>query len=176
MTSFNVIVALTERHRGIGAEGRLPWELRGELARFARLTKGAGNNAVIMGRKTWESLPRAPLVGRHNIVLSRAHFDASGAVTKTSVAEAIEYCVSSKFDEAWVIGGAQVYDAFADVTLDRAEVTYVQHPFHCDTFMSPRLLDNLEATMALISVEECAVDGVEWTYRSYARPRTPGCQ
>lgn len=176
MTSFNVIVAFAECDHGIGAEGCLPWKLPGDLARFARLTKGDGNNAIIMGRKTWESLPVRPLVGRHNIVLSRTLLDAPGSVTKTSVQDAVSYCVSSGFDEVWVIGGAQVYAAFADIALDRAEITRVRGRFTCDTFMPTSLLDKLEATMVLTGVEECTgKHAVGWTYRSYARPKTRDC-
>ena len=68
---MNLIVAYC-RNRGIGFKNKLPWKLSSDMNRFKNLTIGDGNNAVIMGRNTWESLPQKfkPLPKRSNIVLS----------------------------------------------------------------------------------------------------------
>nr|AIF25479.1 dihydrofolate reductase (folA) [uncultured marine group II/III euryarchaeote SAT1000_51_D10] len=101
----------------IGREGRLPWRLASDMARFKRLTEGAGSNSVIMGRKTWDSLPDSfrPLPERVNIVMSRdTGWLAEGAETALYVGRAIELAFAEGSEECWVIGGAQVYEMFLD--------------------------------------------------------------
>jgi len=101
----------------IGREDRLPWRLASDMARFKRLTEGAGSNSVIMGRKTWDSLPDSfrPLPERVNIVMSRdTGWLAEGAETALYVGRAIELAFAEGSEECWVIGGAQVYEMFLD--------------------------------------------------------------
>ena len=101
----------------IGRDGGIPWRLPEDLTRFKRLTLG---HTVIMGRLTWDSLPASvrPLPGRRNIVLTRdPQFAAAGAETITALDD-------MALDDAWVIGGAQVY-ALALPLAARCEVTEV---------------------------------------------------
>ena len=107
----------------IGRGGGLPWRLRTDLRRFRALTLG---KPVIMGRKTWDSIPGRPLPGRLNIVLSRQpEFEAAGAVVCDNFAEAIEMAreqaTEDGQDEICVIGGA---DLFA-LALSRAKRMYL---------------------------------------------------
>jgi dihydrofolate reductase len=95
----------------IGARGALPWRLKSDLALFKALTLG---KPVIMGRRTWESLPRRPLPGRMNIVLSRdGAFEPAGAVVTDDFSEAVqigrEQAEDDGKDEVCVIGGAEVF-------------------------------------------------------------------
>ncbi|HEY1415128.1 MAG TPA: dihydrofolate reductase [Caulobacteraceae bacterium] len=95
----------------IGAGGALPWRLKSDLALFRDLTMG---KPVIMGRKTWDSLPRRPLPGRTNIVLSRnGSFAPSGAVVCEDFAEAAEIgreqATEDGVGEVCVIGGAALF-------------------------------------------------------------------
>lgn len=95
------------RNGVIGKNGTLPWHLPEDLAHFKRTTLGA---PVIMGRKTWDSLPPRfrPLPGRLNIVVTRqADWLADGALRAGSLAEACALCPADT--DAWVIGGAEVY-------------------------------------------------------------------
>jgi dihydrofolate reductase len=88
----------------IGADGTLPWHLPEDLADFRALTTGM---TVVMGRRTWESLPPKfrPLPGRRNVVLTRQpSYDAPGAEIRTDLANAL-----ATADDVWVIGGASVY-------------------------------------------------------------------
>ena len=64
---YNLIVACSNNY-GIGNNGKLPWNIPNDLKRFSKLTKGNGNNAIVMGRKTWDSLPIKPLPNRINII------------------------------------------------------------------------------------------------------------
>jgi dihydrofolate reductase len=107
----------------IGRKGGLPWRLSTDLKRFRALTLG---KPVIMGRKTWDSIPRRPLPGRLNIVLSRQpEFEAAGAVVCDNFAEALEMAreqaLEDEKDEICVIGGA---DLFA-LALSRAKRIYL---------------------------------------------------
>lgn len=99
------------RNGVIGNAGRLPWRLKSDLAIFRAVTMG---KPVIMGRKTWESLPRKPLPGRTNIVLSRdPGFEAAGAVVCQDFSEAVqiarEQAHDDGADEVCVIGGASLF-------------------------------------------------------------------
>lgn len=107
------------RGGAIGAGGALPWHLPEDLALFRRLTTGS---TVVMGRRTWESLPDRfrPLPGRTNVVLTRdPAWSAAGAVRAGSVAE-----VLAAHERLWVIGGGAVYAAFLPHA-DRLVVTDV---------------------------------------------------
>ncbi|MEW6091941.1 MAG: dihydrofolate reductase [Pseudomonadota bacterium] len=103
----------------IGRDNGLPWKLSGDMAHFKRVTMG---KPVIMGRKTWESLPRKPLPGRPNIVVTRdPSYRAEGAevVTGTDAALKRGLALASGLgvDEVAVIGGAQLYaDMFDHAT------------------------------------------------------------
>lgn len=90
----------------IGIKGDLPWRLPGDLARFKAATAG---HAVLMGRSTWDSLPRKPLPGRDNLVLSRSTQAFAGATGFQNLDDALAYA-SERHDVLWVIGGAAVYE------------------------------------------------------------------
>ena len=92
----------------IGREGAIPWQLPEDIAHFKAVTMG---HPVVMGRKTWDSLPQRfrPLTGRRNIVVTRQNaWTATGAETVGSLADALEL---AKPDFAWVIGGGELYTA-----------------------------------------------------------------
>jgi len=102
--SLNLIVAHDETLL-IGRDGDLPWRLPNDLKHFKALTLG---QTVLMGRKTWESLPRRPLPGRENRVLTRdAQYQAEGATVFTELAAALSAPVQGAL---FVIGGAALYD------------------------------------------------------------------
>lgn len=102
----------------IGRDGGIPWHVPEDMAHFKTLTTGC---AVVMGRRTWESLPPRfrPLPGRRNIVLTRqAGYGAEGADVVSALADAVTE------DETWVIGGAEIY-RLALPTATRCEVTEI---------------------------------------------------
>lgn len=121
-----VLIAGLGRHREIGRDNGLLWHLPGDLPRFKALTMG---HAVIMGRKTWDSLPERfrPLPGRRNIVLSRQPaLQLAGAEVFPTLDEALAACASDA--DVFVIGGAQIY-AQALPRADRLELTEVDAAF-----------------------------------------------
>lgn len=127
-TRLNLIYARA-RNGVIGRDNQLPWHLPEDLAHFKRTTLGC---PVIMGRKTWESLPPRfrPLPGRLNIVVTRdPRWQSEGARVAHSLAEARDLCPPGS--DAWVIGGALVY-AQALPLAGRAVVTEIDADFDGD--------------------------------------------
>jgi dihydrofolate reductase len=115
---LSIIVAISENNV-IGRDGKLPWHLSGDLRRFKRLTTG---RAIIMGRRTWESIGR-PLPGRASIVISRQPgWDADGAIVAPDLDAAIaSACQYSLENEVFIVGGAAIYG----LALLRAERLYL---------------------------------------------------
>jgi dihydrofolate reductase len=139
----------------IGADGGLPWHLPEDLALFRRLTMGT---TVVMGRRTWESLPERfrPLPGRTNVVLTTdPHWSADGAQTAASVEQ-----VLVEHGSFWVIGGGAVYASFLAHT-DRLVVTDVDALVEGDAW-APALDDGWQLT------ERTPADG--WTTSSSGLP------
>ncbi|KAI0024772.1 dihydrofolate reductase [Xylariomycetidae sp. FL0641] len=168
---LTLVVAAT-RNMGIGRNGTLPWTgLRKEMAYFARVTKRLPTdaqppaaNAVIMGRKTWDSIPPRfrPLAGRLNLVISRGHAASSSPpppavvasspppnpaepVRVASLEQAVAYLQQARTGtagagRAFVIGGAQIYGAALRLpAARRVLLTRVLGDFECDTFFPLRL-------------------------------------
>ena len=106
------MIAAIGKNRELGRENKLLWHIPDDLERFKQLTAG---HPVIMGRKTFESILGylgKPLPGRKNIVVSRnPTWEHEGAVTATSLGEAIEQAAETGTNEAFIIGGAQIYEA-----------------------------------------------------------------
>jgi dihydrofolate reductase len=116
----------------IGRNGRLPWRIPDDMRRFRVLTLG---KPCIMGRKTWESLPKKPLPGRSNIVVTRdRNFHAEGAAVVDSLDEA--FARAGDVPEICVIGGAEIYRAaLPQATL--IHLTQVHADIDGDTRMPP---------------------------------------
>ena len=118
----------------IGKDNSLPWHLPADLKRFKALTMG---KPMIMGRKTFESLPGL-LPGRRHIVLTRREsWDSDGAEVARSVEEAIALArQDNDGGEIAVVGGAAIYDVFRPLA-ERIELTEVHADFEGDTIMKP---------------------------------------
>ena len=125
------LVFAVARNGPIGANGRLPWHLPDDLKRFRALTTG---HTVVMGRKTWASLPRA-LPGRQNVVVTRDHaFRAPGADVAHSLDEALD--IATMPPPVFCIGGAELYAS----ALPRASVlhlTEIDRDFEGDVRLPP---------------------------------------
>ncbi|KAF9620068.1 hypothetical protein IFM89_010718 [Coptis chinensis] len=147
--TYQVIVAATPS-MGIGKDGKLPWRLPSDLNFFKEVTMTTSElgktNAVIMGRKTWESIPQKyrPLPGRLNVVLTR--FGSSNIASAENVvvcgglASALEilagppYCLS--IEKVFVIGGGQIFsEALNAPECEAIHITEIETNIECDTFM-----------------------------------------
>jgi dihydrofolate reductase len=123
-----IIIAAMAENQVIGMHNALPWSLKEDMAHFRKLTAGW---PCIMGRKTWESLPKKPLPGRLNIVLSRTAVSLSGVLTVSSLEKALQHC--EEFQKVFVCGGASVY-AEALALADKIELTVIHRHYKGDAF------------------------------------------
>ena len=133
--TFRSLIVARAKNSVIGRDGDMPWRLSTDLKRFRSLTSG---KPVIMGRKTWESLPRRPLPNRPNIVVSRnSDYRAEDAWLTSDLASA--YAMASAMaqkagvDEVFVIGGAGLYEE-AIRHADRMHITEVDADIEGDTY------------------------------------------
>jgi dihydrofolate reductase len=129
------LILAKARNGVIGQGNSLPWHLPEDMAHFKRVTMGC---PVIMGRKTWDSLPPKfrPLPGRANIVVTRREtWNENGAQPARDLRTALQLCEQSA--HAWVIGGAQMY-ALAEPLADTAVVTEIELEVEGDAF-APKL-------------------------------------
>jgi len=128
---FKIIVANCVG-RGIGYKGRLPWNLSRDITRFKQLTIGEGNNAIIMGRNTWESISKRSLPQRDNLILSTV---LQGEHFFSSIDKIKKFCRDKKYDDVWVIGGKNIYEQFiSDEDVKNIYITKINKKFECDTF------------------------------------------
>ena len=118
---------------GIGYNNKLPWSnIQGDLPRFKELTTGKN---VVMGKRTWESLPIKPLPNRHNYVMSKVAIP--GAVTMGD----IKLLPNTAGNDAWVIGGITVIQQCWDM-IDEIHLTKTFAEYTCDTFINLLQLEN----------------------------------
>lgn len=150
----------------IGKDGTLPWHLPEDLAHFKRTTLGC---PVIMGRKTWDSLPGRfkPLPGRTNIVITRQpNWQENGCKTASSLREALLIC--EHIANVWVIGGAQVY-TLAEPLATSAVVTEIEQDFEGDA-MAPTLGANWHE---VARERHVAANGLAFSFVTYHRADNP---
>jgi dihydrofolate reductase len=140
---INIIVAFSKNY-GIGFKNNLPWAyLKKDMILFSKRTTGSGNNAVIMGKNTWLSIPegRRPLQNRTNIVISSScSYLAGNPHIFSSINDAMLYFEREpSYDEIWVIGGSRLYNEFLNTyyaKINRVYITYVCGDYDCDTFIT----------------------------------------
>jgi len=163
-----VIVAALARNGVIGRDGRLPWYLPDDLRHFKALTMG---HALIMGRKTFASLPGL-LPGRPHIVLSRnADFSAPGAAVVHTLADALMLATRMAVGPAFVIGGGELYAAALPLA-DRLELTEIDADFAGDTrFPVFERRDWREVARE----QRVAADGIAYAFVRYERATAEAC-
>lgn len=146
MRFFSIIVAVDKKN-GIGKDGKIPWALPSDMKHFKAMTTETSSsgktNAVIMGRKTWESLPEKwrPLPHRLNVVLTqdKNYSVPSNVVKSQGLDEALRVLDSKEYqktvDKIFVIGGANVYaQALVHPRCQRVYLTVIDKEFGCDAF------------------------------------------
>ena len=174
---FSIIVAV-DKDFGIGKDGGLPWNLPGDMKHFKEVTtlsEGKGLvNAVIMGRKTWQSIPEKfrPLPDRLNIILTRdAHFSLPSGVLKASgLNEALhlleESSLASKVGKVFVIGGAEIFKiAVGHSQCREIFLTHIRQSFQCDRFFPSLPPSFKEASRSGPFVK----DGPEYSFVTYRK-------
>lgn len=109
------VIAALDRARLIGKNGTLPWHYPADLKRFRRLTVG---HTVVMGRKTWASLPKKPLAKRHNLVLTSTSIEGVDCFTD------LESALAASSGDVWIIGGARLFAEAVEVA-DVVDLTWI---------------------------------------------------
>ena len=157
------LIAAVAKNRALGKDGQLLWHLPEDMRYFRETTRG---KPVIMGRKTWESLPDAfrPLPGRRNIVISRnPAYDAPGATLAGSLEEAVR--LTQDDAEVFVIGGAEIYLQALPLA-QRLYLTEVTRDFAADAFF-PEFSKDTWKEVSRSEVKNGA--GLDFTFAVYQR-------
>ena len=175
------MIAAVCHNNGIGFEGRLPWRLKNEMSYFTRVTSTSTDgkrNAVIMGRKTWQSIPPKfrPLVNRVNVVLSQTLSEVPKGADYLfpSLRQSIE--VLSKddsIDKMFVIGGQEVYkEAIDSNEFEYIYLTRIDGHFQCDAFfpeVDPKQFENITEEDKDIPQEVQEENGLKYQFFLYKR-------
>ena len=167
--NLSLIVAIAQNN-AIGKDNDLLWHISDDLKRFKSLTSG---HPVIMGRNTWNSLPRRPLPKRRNVVLTHdEHFCDDGAEVAHSLNQVFDLLRDE--DESFVLGGAAIYRQMLPF-VQRMYVTWVWQDFDADVFFP--IIDL--SLFAKVSETERLVDpesGLQFSYANYERrPAQKNC-
>ncbi|MDR0315629.1 MAG: dihydrofolate reductase [Treponema sp.] len=160
-----IIIAAMAENLVIGKDNALPWSIKEDMAHFKELTKGW---PCIMGRKTWESLPKRPLPGRRNIIVSRSMKDADvvspGAAESTeviicsSLSAAIEHCAA--YQKVFICGGASIYREAIPLA-HTMELTLIHRSYDGDTFFP--------SIDSAVWAKTASVDFDKFSWVSYSR-------
>jgi len=144
---YSLLVAMDQNHL-IGMQGKLPWRLPADVKYFKEVTMG---HPIVMGRRTWESLPKRPLPGRRNIVISsNPDYQAPGAEVIANP-ESLAGMVGA--EEVFIIGGGTIFKHFMPQA-DRLYVTEIDAKFTGDTYFPAFDLEEWD----LISAREGEID------------------
>ena len=128
---FSIIACISKGNRAIGYENRLLYHIKSDMTRFRELTTG---HVIIMGRKTFESLPNGALPNRRNIVISKTREQITGCEVFASLEEALAGSKEAAEDECFIIGGASIYEQALPFA-DKLYLTIVEkEPEAADTF------------------------------------------
>lgn len=154
-----IIIAAVAKNGVIGKDGKLPWNIKEDLEHFKELTL---NHTIIMGRKTFESLPIKPLPKRKTIVVTRNNIEGYDGklVVKKTINEAIEYAKNRGDEKIFLIGGQSIYREGLDYA-DKIELTHIKKDYEGDTFFPT--IDKTK--WKLVKTE----DKKEYSFDSYIR-------
>jgi dihydrofolate reductase len=160
-----IIIAAISENNVIGKDNAIPWSIKEDLAHFKELTLGW---PCIMGRKTWESLPKRPLPGRLNIIVSgslkNANLVSPGVTESTkvkicsSLSAAIEHCAA--YQKIFICGGASIYHEAIPLA-HTMELTHIHSSYDGDTFFPP-----IDPT---VWVKTASVDFDKFSWVSYSK-------
>jgi len=178
-------IAAVDQSWGIGKKNDLPWRLKSEMKHFVRVTTAkkdtSKKNAVLMGRRTWESIPNnfKPLKNRLNVVLSGTMDQVQlpeGVLLCRSLEEAVQRLSQEPdIENVFCIGGASAYRQLCESSAlcGKIYLTHIQGEYDCDVFY-PRLDTSAqgafkEVTEESVSQEEQEEEGVKYSYKVYER-------
>ena len=150
MNNIN-IVAAADLNNGIGLNNKLPWYNPDDLKWFSKITKGNKKNVIIMGKNTWNGLPKQPLPDRENIILSTTE-EFNGETYKSFASEERlwNYVREREFEDVWIIGGGKVYEYFINKPyITGVYISRIKEEYNCDTFFP-----NIPKNLKLLKIEK----------------------
>nr|AIA17705.1 Dihydrofolate reductase [uncultured bacterium] len=157
MSEIVLVVAIAQ-NGVIGNSGLIPWHISDDMKRFKALTLG---HTIVMGRKTWDSLPRKPLPGRINVVVTRQKdWQADGAV----VAHSLDEAIAGTSGAVMVIGGAEIYERALPLA-SRIELTEIHQDFDGDA----RFVLDRTGWHETLRQEHVTPDGLRYSYVTLTR-------
>ncbi|MFF2752845.1 dihydrofolate reductase [Psychrobacillus sp. NPDC058041] len=158
------LIVAHDPNRVMGLDNKMPWHIPGDLAYFKNKTM---SKAIVMGRKTYESIGRV-LPGRKNIIITRnPSYKVDGAEVVSSIEEALKIA-ESFHEEVMIIGGEQIFKEVLSKA-DRLYITYIQNVFEGDTFFPPY---NSDEWILVDTTEEMqTVDGITYSYLIYDKKK-----
>lgn len=157
-----IIIAAIDLDGGIGKDGKIPWHISDDLKRFKEVTVGY---PVIMGRKTYESIPNHPLPDRKNIVLSRHDNISSKALFVKSLD--LAFILSKPSDYCFIIGGAKVYKSAIEVA-DELYITRVHTHSGADVFF-PKIDERIWEVVNYPKLETDPESGLQYEFLLFNR-------
>jgi dihydrofolate reductase len=167
------LVGARDENSGIGKDGSIPWKCKADLDHFKRITTSGISNALLMGRRTYESLPRK-LSDRLVIVLSRNNsaIDEKGVLKASSIKEALTLCRNNSVSHVWICGGAKVYEKAlelrGDDSMAACYVTDIKGSWKCDVFFPELRADKWEQAAELtLSESACLVTYIPKRNKDY---------
>ena len=136
---MKLIVAVDNKN-GIGKDNKLAWSHKNDLKYFSKLTKGSGNNCIIMGKNTFNSIGKY-LPGRANIILSKS-LTVDNVNIFNNINNIFNHLSLNNYDEVWIIGGLQIYNLFLkEKIIDEIFITFINFDYNCDIFF-PKISEN----------------------------------
>lgn len=173
--TFSIVVA-ADQNNGIGINGSLPWRIKGDMDYFKHITSKVYNeghrNVVIMGRKTYESIPEKyrPLPDRINVIVTRNkeyNIDSPSVYVVHSLDEALELRdhIKEKVEDVFLIGGGELYkEGLKHPELLSVYLTRVQNAYNCDTH-----IDNIPEDMPMMFCQKCSENGIDYNFEFYKK-------
>lgn len=143
--NINIISAYC-KNNGIGLNNTMPWHFKSDLNKFKILTTENKNNAIIMGKNTWNSLDSKSLKHRDNLILSKSlsiDYLDNNNITKSfnNIENLYKFLILKEYDTIWIIGGESIYKLFFNLhcskylfCIKQIHITYINKTYECDTF------------------------------------------
>ena len=133
------LIVCTDNNNGIGKFNTIPWYIKDDLINFRKITSGL-NNVVIMGYKTWLSLPKRPLPNRINVIISREHYQELKDENYNVYLNLNSAISHYRNHDIYIIGGGMIYNNAYElhnknlIKIDYIYKTIIKHDFNCDIF------------------------------------------
>ncbi len=173
--NYKMIVAICNGN-GIGNTNSIPWYSPVDLKHFSKLTKMTMNkddmNAIIMGRKTWDSIPKKPLPKRFHIILTKnpdlidlSEKKYENCIALSSTDEVDRFCLEKNFANSWVIGGQSIYEKYLnEQKVSDIYLTKVNKNFDCDVFF-PEIPSNF----SIVDQQETVENNIKLDFIHYLK-------